>query len=142
MECLGKKDRSTVSNNHKLSCCNKIIDVGELWFLSDFKGFTKRKLFIGKCEICGDDAALQIMTNVSTGKTYFNLYNGIEAVKTIYRERKRKVAAFPNIKSNGLYGWVFGVNVEIKNKKGDVTRIRQYSSDFKHNKTLVKTFKA
>ena len=98
-----------------LSCCGQDVKTGEVWFLKDFKGFTGRKLFIGKCKICGDDVALHILTNIATGKTYYNLYNGIEAVKTIYREKKRKVAVFPNIQASNLYGWIYGINKEIKN---------------------------
>lgn len=123
----------------ELACCNKKIEVAELWELADFKGYTKRKLLIGKCQICGDEAALQIMTSTDTGKTYYNLYNGIEAVKVIYREKRRKLKILPNIKTNTLYGWIYGVNVQIKNKKGEITQLRQYSSDFKNNKKIVKT---
>lgn len=125
---------------HKiLKCCNNKIDVGEVWFLKDFKGYTARKLYIGKCSICGDDAALQIMTNTETGITYHNLYNGIEAVKTIYREKKRKIKVFENIKSDTLYGWIYGINTEIKNKKGEVTKIKRFRSDFSGNKKCIET---
>lgn len=78
------------------------------------------------------------MTNVDNGKTYYNLYNGIEAVKIIYREKKKKLAVFPNIKTHCLYGWVYGVNVEIKNKNGCTTQIRQYAKNFDGIKQLVK----
>ena len=137
-EILGKKRGSAMSKRIELECCNNKISLAEIWFLEDFKGYTKRKLLIGKCKICGDDAALQIMTNIDNGKTYYNLYNGLEAVKLIYREKKRKLTVFPNIKTNSLYGWVYGVNIEIKNKKGDVTQIRQYAKNFEGNKQLVK----
>lgn len=124
-----------------LSCCGTAIDDGELWILQDFKNFTSRKLYIGKCKICGDDAALQIMTNTETGKTYFNLYNGIEAVKIIYREKRRKLVTFPDIKSDNLYGWIYGINVQIQNKKSSITRVRQYASDFSGNRQLRKEIK-
>lgn len=124
-----------------LSCCGKKINDAELWILSDFNGFIKRKLFIGKCSVCGDDAALEITTNAKTNQTYLNLYNGIEAVKVIYRSKKRKIVALPDIKSDNLYGWVFGINSEIKNKRGEIKKIRQYASDFKGNRSLRKEFK-
>jgi len=138
MECMGKKSGVIVSKNIELICCNKKITDGDLWILADFKGYSKRKLLVGKCKVCGDDVALQIMTKLDTNKTYYNLYTGIEAVKTIYREKKRKVTVIPNIKANCLYGWVYGVNTQIKNKKGVITQVRQYASDFKGNKKLVK----
>ena len=139
-EILRKKIGSAMSENVMLVCCNKKVFAGDLWILEDFKGYTKRKLFIGKCSVCGDDVCLQIMTNTVNNETYYNLYTGIEAVKTIYREKKRKLVTLPNIKANCLYGWVYGVNIEIKNKKGKVTQIRQYASDFKNQKTLIKSF--
>lgn len=122
-----------------LKCCNNEIQSGELWILEDFKRYTKRKLYIGKCSVCGDDVALMIMTSTENNKTYHNLYNGIEAVKVIYREKKRKLVTFSDIKNDNLYGWIYGVNVQIKDKSGNVTQIRQYSSDFKGNRKLVKT---
>lgn len=121
----------------QLRCCNKDIACGELWILNDFKGYTKRKLLIGKCDICGDDVALQIMTSTNDNKTYANLYNGIEAVKVIYREKKRKVAVMPNIKTDCLFGWVYGVNKEIKNKQGKVTQVRQYACSLNDNKKVL-----
>lgn len=117
-----------------LLCCNKEVKKIELWILKDFKGFTQRKLLIGKCSICGDDVALQIMTSTKTGEKYYNLYNGIEAVKTIYREKRRKLVVIPDIKAEGLYGWLYGVNVQIRNKKGQVTQIRQYSCNYSTGK--------
>lgn len=136
MEIQGKKAWCIVSIQ-ELKCCKQIINSGELWILQDFKGFTKRKLLKGKCTICGDDVCMQIMTNASTNKTYFNVYTGIEAVKTIYREKKRIITTFPNIKSSALFGFVYGINKEIRNKKGEVTQIRQYSTDFKTNKKIL-----
>ena len=121
-----------------LSCCDHDIKCGDVWLLQDFKGYTARKLYIGTCDICGDEACLQVMTSVNDGKVYYNLYNGIEAVKTIYREKKRKVAVFPDVKSSELYGWIYGKNIEIKNKKGQITQIRQYSADFYGKKKLLK----
>ena len=125
-------------NNFHLMCCNHKINDGELWFLSDIKGFTARKIYIGTCKICKEDVAILIETRKEDKKTFINEFKGIEAVKTIYREKKRKVTVVPNIKTNCLYGWVYGINTQIKNKKGVITQVRQYASDFKGNKKLVK----
>ena len=127
-----------MSEKVQLRCCNRKVTAGDLWILEDFKGYTKRKLFIGKCNVCGDDVCLQIMTSTINNQTYYNLYTGIEAVKTIYREKKRRLCYLPDLKADNLYGWIYGKNVEIKNKKREVTQIRQYSSDFHGNKTLSK----
>lgn len=120
-------------------CCNQKIEIGDLWFLSDIKGFTARKLYIGTCKKCDEEYAVLIETRVSDNKTFVNKLKGIEAVKTMYREKKRKLMTFPRIKSSNLYGWIYGHNVQIRNKKGKVTQIRQYSSDFYGQKELTKS---
>ncbi len=126
-------------NELLIECCNQKINSGELWILQDIKGYTARKLLIGKCKVCGDDVCLQIMTSTDTGKTYYNLYTGIEAVKTLYREKKRKIAELPCIQTCALYGWVYGINTPVKNKKGAVVKVRQYAKSFKGDeKKLVK----
>ena len=136
-EILRKKGRDIVSC-HKFVCCNKEIRNSDLWILEDFKGYTKRKLFVSKCSVCGDDVCFQVMTSTKDNRRYENLYTGIEAVKTIYREKKRRVFLLPDVSSDKLYGWIYGVNAEIKNKKKEITQIRQYLSDFSGNKNLIK----
>lgn len=121
-------------------CCNNKIENGDLWLLADIKGFTSRKIYIGRCNKCKNEIALLIETRTSDKKVFANQFKGLEAIKTIYREKKRKVATIPNIKTNCLYGFVYGVNIAIKNKKGEITQIRQYASDFKGNKSLVKSY--
>lgn len=121
-----------------LICCNNEIKSGELWILKDIKNFTARKLYTAKCPICGDDVVLLIEKRLNDGKIFSNNINGIEAIKTIYREKKRRITTLANIEYNNLYGWIYGVNVEIKNKKGEVKQVRQYSSDFYGNKKLSK----
>ena len=108
-------------------------ETGSLLFLRDIKGFVGRKLFILE-----EDRAVLIETRIDDKKTFVNELSGIEAVKTIYREKKRVVKVFPKIDESCLDGWVYGVNVQIKNKKGQVSQIRQYASNFNGKKKLVK----
>lgn len=121
-----------------LICCNQKIKSGELWILKDIKGFTSRKLYKAICPICGDDVVLLIEKRTTDNKLFFNNLNKIEAVKTIYREKKRRLTVVPAIEHDNLYGWIYGVNKEIKNKKKETTQIRQYSSDFHGNRVLTK----
>lgn len=126
--------------NILIKCCGHNIVCGNVWFLQDIKGFTARKIFIGNCPKCKNDVAVLFEKRIEDNKDFINSLTGIEAVKTIYREKKRKVAAFPNIQTSSLYGWIYGVNVQIKNKKGQVVQVRQYACDFKTNKKqLTKT---
>ena len=119
-------------------CCNEKLKQGNVWLLRDIKGFTARKLYIGKCRICGEDSVILIEKRISDNKTFINYLGGIEAVKTIFREKKRKVAVYPDIEINGLYGWIYGQNIQIRNKKGQVVKIRQYAADFNGGRYKVK----
>ena len=121
----------------QLQCCNKDVICGDVWFLKDVKGFTARKMFIGHCSVCDNDVAILIETRLEDKKTFINKLNGIEALKTIFREKKRKVAVVPDIKTDSLFGWVYGVNKEIKNKQGKVTQVRQYACSLDNNKKVL-----
>lgn len=120
-----------------IMCCNMPLNIGEVWFLNDIKNFTARKLYKTKCPVCKEDIVLLFEKRISDNKIFINEIKGIEAVKTIYRENKRKLQIFPDIKTNDLYGWVYGINIQIK-KNGKITQLRQYSSDFKGKRVLVK----
>lgn len=122
-----------------LVCCNNKIKCGEVLILNDIKGFTARKLYKAKCPKCKDDVVTLIETRVSDNKIFVNAnITGLEAVKVLYREKKRILATLPDIKSDVLFGWIYGHNVEIRNKNKQVTQIRQYAKDFSGNKNLTK----
>lgn len=104
----------------------------DVLFLSDIKGFTGRK--ICKYE---DDKITLIEKRISDGKVFINDMQGIEAVKTLYREKKRTVITYPKVVQDNLFGWIYGVNIQIKNKKGEIVQTRQYSSDFYGNKRIL-----
>lgn len=123
----------------EFQCCSKKIICGEIWLLRDIKDFTSRKLYKGICSICGDDVVLLIEKRIKDDEIYARNIRGIEAVKTIYREKKRRLKVFENIKSDALYGWIYGINQEIKNKKGEVTKIKRFCSDFSGNKKCIET---
>jgi len=106
---------------------------GDLIFLSDVKGFTGRKLYVKTQDDC-----VLIETRIEDKKQFVNILKGIEAVKTIYREKKRMVKLLPKIDYAYLRGWIYGVNKEIKNKKGETSQIRQYASNFWGKKKLIK----
>lgn len=125
-------------NGIALFCCGKKINFGNLFFLKDISNFTARKMFTGKCPVCNEYLAVITEKRITDGKMYIDEFKGIEAVKATYREKKRVVSSLPNIQSDNLFGWIYGVNVEIKNKKGKIVQLRQYASDFANNKTLVK----
>ena len=127
-----------------LFCCKKFpISQFDLWLLGDIKGFTARKLLHGICPICKRSVVTLIQKRTSDGKIFkTENIKGLSAIKTNYRERKRLKLKFANINNTNMFGYVYGENKEIRNKKNEVTQIRQYRCDFKSNsKNLCKVIK-
>ncbi|MCD7739900.1 MAG: hypothetical protein LUH11_00920 [Candidatus Gastranaerophilales bacterium] len=122
-----------------LFCCNEKINDVNIWFLNDLKNFTARKIEWGQCPCCKVVSLNLIEKRIDDDKFFIDHQKGKQALDTLKRERKRIVEQFPHIQSDVFKGWVYGHNVQIKNKKGKVTQIRQYASDFYGNKTKVKT---
>lgn len=127
-------------NKTYLNCaCGLKFKKGNLALLRDIKGYTGRKIYYKWCPNCKKLVLTLIEHEIKTGKIYVNEnITGAAALKILAREQKRKITIFPDIKNNSLYGWIYGHNVQIKNKKGEITQIRQYASDFKGNKFLTK----
>ena len=121
-----------------IECCKQKIQRGELWLLQEIKGYTNRKLYKAHCPICDEDIVLYVHKNTATNKVYPEIIRGINAVKLLYKEKKRRLQVFANVETDKLYGWIYGINSEVRNKDGNVVQIRQYASDFKGNKALVK----
>lgn len=125
-----------------LRCCNKEIKQGEVWILQDYNGFDSRKMYIGKCSVCEDDVAFLYQRRIKDQKQFGTPLIGIEAVKTLYREKRRIISKIPKIKSTQVQEWVYGTNVQIKNKNGEIIKIKQYSTDYKTGKkVLIKEIK-
>ena len=123
-----------VCNNDK-TVINKV----DVWFLKDIKNFTARKIIIGLCPRCRRPVATLIEKRISDGQIFTdeNISDNA-AVKLINRESKRALCKYFKVETKSLSGWVYGVNTEIRNKKGETTQIRQYSADFYGNKSIVK----
>lgn len=124
----------------KIVCnCGNIIDKVEVWILKDIKDFEARKLVIGYCSKCHRPVASIYEKRISD-KVIFSKENlsGNDAVKLISKETKRMLCKYYKIETNSLNGWVYGINTELKNKKGKTTQIRQYSADFRGNKKIIK----
>lgn len=119
--------------------CGVNIDKAEMWILKDLKDFVSRKLIVGSCPKCHRPVATLIEKRIDDGQVFINSnLTGNDAVKLITKEQKRFLCKYYRLDVNSLFGWLYGVNVGIKNKKGEVTQIRQYASNFNGNKKLVK----
>lgn len=127
----------------KLNCsCNNEIKKVEVWFLKDIADFEARKIIFGKCPKCRRPVVTIIEKRIIDGEVFIKEnITGNEAMRVLNRETKRMLCKYYKVDVNSLNGWVYGINTEIKNKKGEVTQIRQYASDFNKNKVLIKKIK-
>ena len=132
--------RSTkkVRKRMDLNCCGKYLNTYEVWLLRDTECFTARKLFLGKCPKCGEPIVGISQTNKKDKISYSTSnIRGLLALQTLYRERKQIIRQFKNVSKNSLSGWVYGKNVELKNKKGDVVQVRRYAADLASDKKAL-----
>lgn len=123
-----------------LTCdCGNSFNRAEAWILKDTENFEARKLIVGACHKCHRPVATLIERRIVDGRVFVNEnYTGNTAVKLIKRESKRFLSKYYKVETSQLYGWIYGVNTEIRNKQGEVTQIRQYSSDYYGRKSLSK----
>lgn len=121
----------------KCTRCNINSEVIEVQELENITDFSERLLVLGFCKTCRNRIAALIERRNSDNKIFVDSFWGDKAINVIKREKKRIKNKTLKHKYNGF---VYGKNKEIRNKKGDVTQIRQYASDYSTGKqTLVKT---
>ena len=120
-------------------CDAKISKNFRIWLLQDIKGFTDRELFISRCNKCKQISVVLKEKRTSDNKIFINKINCEKnALRTLTRESRRVIREIVDVDFRSLNGWVYGTNVEIRNKKNQVVQIRQYSTDFNQNKHLIK----
>lgn len=117
--------------------CNVNIDPFEIWYLKDIEQFTNRMLLIGKCDKCNKKIISLVETRISDNRVFKNTLSGTKAEKIAAIEKRRISYTLSSLK-HSKSGWIYGVNVGIKNKKGEITQVRQYAADFNGKKKLVK----
>jgi len=121
-------------------CCS--FEPVDVWFLFDNEEFSERRLSFGFCPICKKPVAELIQFD-----SYKHEFTSIKKVgissqifvQSFIKQKNYSRSELNNMKFKQVqYGWVYGVNKEIHKKNPDNTKIRQYSSDFYGNKSLVK----
>jgi hypothetical protein len=117
--------------------CNVNTEPSEVWFLKDIEFFTNRILLIGKCDICKKDIITLIEVRKKDNIPFVNVLSGQKAIKVKTTEKKRIDYTLSSLNQQSS-SWVYGVNVGIKNKNGDVTQVRQYAADFNGKRKIVK----
>ena len=125
-----------------LKCnCGKIIKRNKCIILADFKNFTSRKIFFAYCPNCRNLIITLIEERQTDKKIFINEnVQGSKALNILNKEilKKRIIDVVSSISFHNLSGWLFGKNIQIRNKKGEIIEIRQYSSDFNGNTKLEK----
>lgn len=112
-----------------------------IWFLADLNNFTERKLYIFEFI----DQKVKIITvlvekDKLTGEVFSQRNKGQKANDIIERERIRILFTSDDIKvqKGKPYGWIYGENKEIHNRKGQVVTIKVKACDFYGQKGTVK----
>jgi len=113
-----------------------------IWFLADLKNFTERKLYI--FEIYGKKSKyITILQekNKLTNEVFSQKNSGQNALDIIERENVRKLYTSEDIRihKGKPFGWIYGENKEIHNKKGQVIAIRQSRCDYFGQKEIINT---
>lgn len=111
---------------------NLILEIKEL---KDTKLFTSRYLIIGKCRSCNQTIVNLIEIRKSDNVTFIDKAYGRKAEKIIKSTSKDFKVKYNKKEDLRFYGWVYGINKDIKNNKGLIVASRQYSSDFITNRT-------
>lgn len=118
--------------------CQKKFKQEETWYLKDNKNFTNRRLEIAICPECEYDIIALIETRMSDNKEFVQEeieYRALDIMERCKREIKRADKVVPK---GRLFGFVYGVNKEIHNRKGEVVKIRQRSYDWQNQNVLVR----
>lgn len=119
--------------------CNEELKNFKIWQLEDIKDFKNREMFIVHCKHCRTITVALKEQRISDDKVFVNkIISERDSLRTMARESKRVVKEYITNDHNVLNGWIYGTNKEIKNKKGEVIQVRQYSSDFFNRKELIK----
>lgn len=112
----------------------------DVWFLECTKDFDNRKLLLGKTKK-GKIVVSLVETRKIDLKVYVDTQSGLKAEKIIQNENKRVLYTRQELiysRKGKPFGWTYGDNREVRNKKGEVVAIKQYRSDNFGNSELVK----
>ena len=116
----------------------------DIWFLSNTDKFIDRKLYLGRCPNCLSDVALLRETRIADNKVFEEKVIGYKKVKNICDKIRHHILFTKQdikITKGKPFGWVFGINKEIKNKSGQIIEIRQSACDFYNQKEIRKALK-
>ncbi len=120
-------------------CCK--FKPADIYYLRENNLFSSRHLAIGFCPRCEKPVA-ELVEWRFDGILNRTTASGIQANDLMIKHKDEilyslKECNYSKFKSKP-YGWVYGINKQIKSKKREI--IRQYACDFYGNKELIKTY--
>lgn len=107
-----------------LSHCT-VFKANDIWLLSDLKDFKNRKLFIGYCPQCKIKVVRLEETRIIDNRVFIQTKIKRKAERLIKNCKKTVIQTRKSIPKGKLCGFVYGLNTEIHNNKGQVIKIRQ-----------------
>ena len=110
-----------------------------VYFLAESKKFKNRKLKVGYCPVCRTSIAILTEKRKADNEVFSDFYKGERALTIIKKEKKNVLFIIYGQAQKIKDDWTFGINKEIKNRKGEIMEIRQYASNFNGQKELIKT---
>ena len=126
-----------------LTHCHRNFSSFEIWFLHNNKDFTKRKLYLGTCPVCGSCIVELVETRKFDGAFFRKTFYKKEAEKIIQKLITQVDYTNKDIKKfkKVPYGLCYGENKEVHNRKGEIIEIRQKRCDRYGTKELILTLK-
>lgn len=112
-----------------------------IWFLAELNNFTERKLYIFEyIDKKVKTITVLIEKDKLTGEVFTQRNKGQKAYNIIEQEKIRILFTSDDIKvqKGKPYGWTYGENKEIHNRKGQVIAIKQKACDYYGQKETIK----
>lgn len=119
--------------------CNRKFKSFEIWFLYDNKDFTKRKLYLATCPVCGACVVRLVETRKYDGEIFKKTYYKKDAENLTQKMIRQVEYTNADIKKfkKMPFGLCYGENIEIHNKKGEIIEIRQKRCDYFGTKEVI-----
>lgn len=104
-------------------------------YLFDSPSFRSRYIKVGVCPKCGKLIAELHEERKADGKEFIDIKSSFDAINFLKKIETQTNYSWERKKEKNLpIGWKFGINIETKSGE-----IKQYASDFRGNKELVKS---
>jgi hypothetical protein len=116
--------------------CGNALKADKILILKDDERFYDRLIFVSVCPNCQRINTVKCQTD-NKGERHTKHEVSSKANRMLKRERKN-IINLQNLVMRNTCGLCYGINKAIRNKKGEITQIRQYACDFNSKRDLIK----